>query len=510
MGIEVGMGRRRPSPAGEVFRRRYGDCKDKSVLLTAMLRAGGVKASPALVSTSHGPVVVTMLPSPTVFDHVIVAVGPPNDPTYWIDPTGKSEGGGLGRYRYSPHGYALTLAEPIEWTRTIACRALGNAADGIRARHLQGPASGEQRPGGPGFGADLPARHGRLLPQAIPDAIHHGAGEAVPIGFSPQRFPHVEQRAPLEHRDDREHNELVVVGHYRVPEFWTWNEAAKHQEVQVTAELIDDFLKYPASKNRRTPLSLEHTFSVHQEAILLIAEGLELVPTSGEEDSEGFLFSYNFLRGADNVHLIWHYASKKAFVPASSFAAHTKSVDNARQWLTRNWSYPVQPQDGVHWAALLGMMAAAAAALFGGWRAFLWSPPRPLELPDDAVPAGVTVGIVLLGLRCVFCAVQNVVGAAGTAMGVVDGRVGGRTGGLGGPSHCGCRGADGGRRLRGLDGGAFAGGCRDVLPEEAVVSRSFRLVRCDWHVLAGCGDDSCAQCHCALMHSERRTHSDWC
>jgi hypothetical protein len=48
---------RRIGDPSVVFRRRYGDCKDKSALLVAILRAAEISAQPALVSTTHGEVI---------------------------------------------------------------------------------------------------------------------------------------------------------------------------------------------------------------------------------------------------------------------------------------------------------------------------------------------------------------------------------------------------------------------------------------------------------------------
>jgi hypothetical protein len=54
VGIEIGIGGLQPHPAAEVFKYRYGDCKDKATLLIAMLNAVGVRATWVLVDTHRG------------------------------------------------------------------------------------------------------------------------------------------------------------------------------------------------------------------------------------------------------------------------------------------------------------------------------------------------------------------------------------------------------------------------------------------------------------------------
>jgi hypothetical protein len=52
--IEVGIGGYQPHSAGDVFHNRYGDCKDKATLLSAMLSAVGVHAALMMVDSHRG------------------------------------------------------------------------------------------------------------------------------------------------------------------------------------------------------------------------------------------------------------------------------------------------------------------------------------------------------------------------------------------------------------------------------------------------------------------------
>jgi transglutaminase-like putative cysteine protease len=54
VGIEIGIGGWQPHAASDVYRNRYGDCKDKATLLIAMLDAVGIRATWVLVDTHRG------------------------------------------------------------------------------------------------------------------------------------------------------------------------------------------------------------------------------------------------------------------------------------------------------------------------------------------------------------------------------------------------------------------------------------------------------------------------
>lgn len=84
-GVEFGEAAIVPGTPSETLRRGYGDCKDKSTLLVALLRAAGLKADVALLLSGYGPDVDAELPGMGLFDHAIVYVA--SDPPIWIDAT---------------------------------------------------------------------------------------------------------------------------------------------------------------------------------------------------------------------------------------------------------------------------------------------------------------------------------------------------------------------------------------------------------------------------------------
>ena len=84
-GIQFGSASIIPHSPAETLTRRYGDCKDKSALLVAMLRAAGVPAYLALLRAGGRMDVPSELPGFGLFDHAIVYA--PGAPDFWIDAT---------------------------------------------------------------------------------------------------------------------------------------------------------------------------------------------------------------------------------------------------------------------------------------------------------------------------------------------------------------------------------------------------------------------------------------
>ncbi|MBI3713936.1 MAG: DUF3857 domain-containing transglutaminase family protein, partial [Burkholderiales bacterium] len=86
LSVSIGENSHRPYEPDVVLARRYGDCKDKALLLVSILRELGVSAEPVLVSTYYRNGLSRMLPSPVIFDHAIVKVDVDGQ-TYFLDPT---------------------------------------------------------------------------------------------------------------------------------------------------------------------------------------------------------------------------------------------------------------------------------------------------------------------------------------------------------------------------------------------------------------------------------------
>ena len=82
--LSFGVGRFQPHPAAEIMQNKYGDCKDKSTLLSSMLIAAGYHPANVLIHTSVK--LQDDMPIPAAFNHVIteVTVGKQE---YWMDST---------------------------------------------------------------------------------------------------------------------------------------------------------------------------------------------------------------------------------------------------------------------------------------------------------------------------------------------------------------------------------------------------------------------------------------
>ncbi|WP_082591310.1 DUF3857 domain-containing protein [Duganella sp. Root198D2] len=109
--VSIGENSHRPQLPEVVLRNRYGDCKDKSRLLVALLRQMGIEAKPVLVSASAPRLPARVKPSPSWFDHVIVRVTI-DGRDYFVDPTQTGQTEALADLRPALAGGSGLVVDP--------------------------------------------------------------------------------------------------------------------------------------------------------------------------------------------------------------------------------------------------------------------------------------------------------------------------------------------------------------------------------------------------------------
>lgn len=133
-----------PADADETWRRRFGDCKGKTVVLLTLLRRLGVEATPALVSTGAGDGLNEDLPGLGRFDHVIIraVIG---GKVYWLDGTREGDVA------------SLDDQQPPSWRWALPLRSGGAALEPILQRPAERPMTDVQLRIDASKGLDAPA-----------------------------------------------------------------------------------------------------------------------------------------------------------------------------------------------------------------------------------------------------------------------------------------------------------------------------------------------------------------
>ena len=124
--VSMGESSHRPAPPDEVQRRRYGDCKDKSYLLVALLRELGIQSRPVLLQIGRRSGLEKTLPSAQFFDHAIVQVTV-DGKNFYLDPTRLGQHGRLDRMGQVHEGAQVLIVAPD--TSELSTISTANIAD---------------------------------------------------------------------------------------------------------------------------------------------------------------------------------------------------------------------------------------------------------------------------------------------------------------------------------------------------------------------------------------------
>jgi len=86
--FEYALGGFIPREANDVFKKKYGDCKDNSSILYKMLEIAGLKGNLTWIGTRSIPYTYEEVPTPAVDNHMILSYEE-NGKTYYLDATGR-------------------------------------------------------------------------------------------------------------------------------------------------------------------------------------------------------------------------------------------------------------------------------------------------------------------------------------------------------------------------------------------------------------------------------------
>lgn len=261
--ILLGDSTHRPAPPRLTWERRYGDCKDKALLLSRLLQALDLDAVPALVSMQRGPGIRDALPAATQFDHVIVRLQL-DDRTYWLDPTMTHQRGPLALRRAADFGVALAIAPGVGALEEMGPGPASNSeieeryrveADGTVLLSIEtrvtGPAAEVRRRDW--LGTD-PAQ----LERSFADHYRRLHGELEVIDA-----PTLE--------DDAETGTLRLRERYRLRQPWSASSATMRQ-FELYADSLRDLFLLSGTLDRRSALSRPHPVTLRQRSVFELPE----------------------------------------------------------------------------------------------------------------------------------------------------------------------------------------------------------------------------------------------
>ncbi|MDD2720152.1 MAG: DUF3857 domain-containing protein [Gallionella sp.] len=279
-GTEIGENTHRPTAPERVIKQRFGDCKDKVLLLMALLKEMGVAATPVLVSTLLRNDIPAQFATPLWFNHVMLRVEL-DGKVYWLDGTRSAQTGPLQQRQSVGMGRGLLLDGK---TTGLADLPGTDAEERIaveetyRIAKMAEPPVLEIRTSY--FGEMAEMLRAAVASQPL-DTLEEKLNEAF------GRFhPNLEKRAPLRVEEVAGQNAVRVVQTFNVPKFWHLSEDNN--------KLIGDYglwslvspLRYPEGSTRQQPLQLFFPGIYRHSLVVEFDEDMTKVPASQQSHNE--------------------------------------------------------------------------------------------------------------------------------------------------------------------------------------------------------------------------------
>lgn len=285
LGIEIGKSSHKPRMPDETIRRLYGDCKDKSVALIALLNAMDIDAKPALVNTYAKQSIRDWHPSVNAFNHVIVRVKN-NGEYYWLDPTRKFQGKNLKKVFQPNYGVALIISPTETELTAMPDSKQFYQTDLMETYDLRAGInkSAEYTVETMFFGSNAEYMRHSFAERGL--AEH----QKNYLNFYSQYHSGIKVTSPIEYIDDETENRLVIKERYHIDNFWEQNDEKNQFEGYFFAWEVNRFLDKPEQRIREEPFSWRHPVNLTQTIHILLPESWDIDNSEFTEKNQHFQF----------------------------------------------------------------------------------------------------------------------------------------------------------------------------------------------------------------------------
>lgn len=356
LGIEIGAYSHTPNDPETVLSRRYGDCKDKALLLVVLLREMGVRAYPALVSTDNGPVLDQWLPSPYAFNHAVVVIDS-GGARRWIDPTISSQRGALSAIAFPDYRRGLVLEPGASALSAIPGPAPGSIS--VREDFTLATSAGEKD------GLAVTTVYSGSEADAMRSRASSDSRESMAkdcLDYYAGRYPGIAGSGALEIADDEAADVVTVVERYVLELGGKYGQRGR---ADFRAGEVASYLRLPDNRERAMPFALHGPIEVSQTVLVHPMSGYD-----GERDREAiacdaFALAYSSAYSDQRLSLDWKLSLKAGEVMPEAMADYYAKADKARDLAeySIDFSGPGGPVRNYPYLVSLVLAALLAAAL---------------------------------------------------------------------------------------------------------------------------------------------------
>ena len=334
LGFESGINAFQPHAPKEVLQRRYGDCKDKSLLLVTLLQQMGVTAYPFLVNTYSSKNFEQLLPSHTLFNHCI-AYFSLNGKEYFVDPTLNYQGGDLDHIAFPEYGAGLLVKEHEATLKTIPTTEPPTVTieENITLDSINGSASFTIASVYTGSKADY-------MRSYLTSTTQENLNSEF-LNYYSNLYPNITNVKDVVYEDNHRDNtnSLRITEHYKINPFWNTSEEEGLIYCETSPLILESQIDYASSTKRQMPYYTGTPFKFSQKTIVHLPESWIIKDSDYHQGDDNFTYD-RAISYADRTLTISHdYELKKSVLPASEVTSFLKKHSDINDKIAYQLTY---------------------------------------------------------------------------------------------------------------------------------------------------------------------------
>ncbi len=327
LGLESGIGGYKPFSPNHVFEKRFGDCKDKSLLMATMLHSMGINAYPMLVNTYLKQTINDLLPSPKFFDHCVVKVEN-SGRNYYYDPTISNQGGDYALTYFPDYKYGLVLKE-------------GNAAlDEIKSNAQSKVETIEE------YTIDTIGKGAKLK---VKTTYHESEADNIRNyfknnslntikkeyeNFYSSYYFNVSSENPPVIKDNKYSNKFEVFEEYKIDSIWKpMTEKDNHIAATFSATSISNLLYIPTKDQRNNSVSIIYPIIREHKIKVNLPSDWGIKNEKLYVNSPGFYYEWkvDYNKKQKSVNLYYYLATQKDHITINEYQQYIQDVKKVQQ-----------------------------------------------------------------------------------------------------------------------------------------------------------------------------------
>lgn len=338
-GVEIGIHTNKPHEPSLTFQNRYGDCKDKSILLVALLRANNIPAYLALVNTNWNERLIEHLPG-NFFDHAIV-MAEVDGLKQWVDPTMSLQKGAIEDNYMPDYGRALVIDSITHSLTEIAPNGYGNV-DVVETYTVP-----EDEQGTGTLAVKTIYRKGAA--DGIRQTLSNGVVELEKSyeRYYTDLYGKTTLDGNIEVADDTVENNITMLEKYTLHKMW--KKQGGKIVVEVSAKPILERLVAPPQDGDYTkPMAISFPCNINYHAEYKMPSDWKVTEENFTIDRPSYFMSFEATYSGDIIYLNYSLRNHKDHVPAAELKQYEEDYNKLVESLGYTFSIDKQLTNNIN------------------------------------------------------------------------------------------------------------------------------------------------------------------